>query len=189
MDNKTQITNIASVIQHYKRVNGLTVEQIINKLPPEYQMSRTGFNAYLHGSINNPPSRDFFFAILKAVDVPNIEYDYVLNMCGFAPVNNSLRDIVLLYAAQQNILLTQIDLDFATSLLDDVLIDILRTIYKARTASPAPFPSIPQLNPFPSNSSHLVSSVIGNKPAYPQIPNFGPIFPFPPQFQPPSTKK
>lgn len=161
MDNQTQINNIASVIQHYKRINGLTVELIISKLPNEYQMSRTGFNAYLHGSTTNPPSRDFFIAILKAVGVPDTDYDYVLKVCGFAPVNNSLRDIILTYSIQQKIPLTLTEIDFATTLLDDVLITTLKTINKMKTTPPPPPPTLPTIfsSLFPTSGTTIPAAV------------------------------
>lgn len=85
MNNQEQIKAISQILKLLKKESGFTVNRIINHLPDELQMTRTGFNAYLYGRIKNPPSRDMLIASLKVFEPFVKDINFFIRLCGYLP--------------------------------------------------------------------------------------------------------
>ena len=92
MNDQQQIEEISTSLRTLKKKYGQTVQDIISHLPAKYQMSRTGFNAYLLGTIQNPPSRDMLIAFLQACGADEKEVNQHLRICGYAEIEKSIEE-------------------------------------------------------------------------------------------------
>lgn len=81
--NKEQIERVSLFIKRCKLASKLTAQKIARSLPREHKMSRTALNAYIYGTIQAPPTRDFLIALFKVMKVPNENLDMMLRLCGY----------------------------------------------------------------------------------------------------------
>ena len=82
-DDDDQIAKMSLILKAFKEISQLTADEIANKLPPKYQMSRTALNAYLYGTVKTPPTRDFLLAVFNVLGVPKDLLDVVMGVCGY----------------------------------------------------------------------------------------------------------
>lgn len=81
--NKEQIERVSLFIKKCKLASKLTAKKIARSLPGKDKMSRTALNAYIYGTIQAPPTRDFLIALFKVMKVPNENLDMMLRLCGY----------------------------------------------------------------------------------------------------------
>ncbi len=96
--NKEQIERVSLFIKRCKLASKLTVQKIARSLPGEHKMSRTALNAYIYGTIQAPPTRDFLIALFKVMKVPAENLDVILRLCGYRGILGGIRiseDLIL----------------------------------------------------------------------------------------------
>ena len=89
MNDQEQIEKISESLRVLKRKYKYTVIDIISHLPQKLQMSRTGFNAYLLGTIKKPPSRETLIEFLIACGADKKEVNQHLKLCGYCEIEKS----------------------------------------------------------------------------------------------------
>lgn len=90
-NDKEQIERISLVVRAAKYLNELTADEIASNLTREHKMGRAALNAYIYGTIKTPPTREFMFALFKALKVPEESINTGLEMCWYKGTNVELK--------------------------------------------------------------------------------------------------
>lgn len=92
-NDKEQIERISLVIRAAKYLNELTADEIAKNLTGEHKMGRAALNAYIYGTIKTPPTREFMFALFKALRIPDESINTGLEMCWYKGANVELKKV------------------------------------------------------------------------------------------------
>ena len=86
-NDEEQIERTSLFLKIFKSENNISGKELVERLPKEYKLTRTALNAYIYGTMKNPPSRDFLITIFKSMGISDEQLDTVLGMCGYKEIS------------------------------------------------------------------------------------------------------